>query len=436
MKAPTNKSLSWNILAAASPLALLVALAKNFAPEVLHNLPSKTTIASYGLFTAAGLLAFMQAHDYISSLPQRRMKVAFENTGLYIEKDAGIRLPRLKRKEKMPWGWRFHYSLPIGLCKSDLEKMREEIEAALEAEVNFAWNKGLIRADILQGEIPSKVAFKQPELEGEIPFTVGVGRAGLITADLTSCYHLLVAGQIGSGKSNFLHQLILSMLTARPDIKLYIIDLKKVEFAYLSGIATATKFTLKGSVEVLESLTKEMEWRKDFLSREGFVSAKEWRKANPDKKENLPYHVLVVDEFSQLCPVLSKGQKDRETRNYTHKLLTDLISTARSLGIQTVIATQYPHHEILPGAMKQNIPATVAFKCRTRVNSQVCLDNDRAADLPSPQEIPGRAIWQHIEEREVQTYFLPLEEARRLIKKNTLPRTPLPADNLPKKLKI
>jgi hypothetical protein len=33
--------------------------------------------------------------------------------------------------------------------------------------------------------------------------------------------------------------------------------------------------------------------------------------------------------------------------------------------------------------------------------------------LPSPTDIPGRAIWQHVEEREVQVMHLPMADARK-----------------------
>ena len=402
-KVPVNHSLSWSAIASASPLIILYTMARNFYTV---NLPPVSTMAGYGLLTASGVGGIIVAHDYISSIPARRMKVAFENCGIYVDREAGIRLPRLKRKEKMPWGWRLHYSLPIGLSKNDFHKNQEAIEAALDAEVNFSWRQGLIRADILMGKIPKEVDFELPDMRGEIPISVGMGREGLITADLASCPHLLVAGQTGAGKSNFLHQMIACLL--HHNIKVYIIDLKQVEFAYLSKSAVC-EHTLDGAIRTLEYLTAEMHRRMAFLARAGFVSAKEWRRANPDRKEELPYMVLVVDEFSQLSPVLSKADDDRKMRTYTHKMLVDLICLARSLGIHMVLATQRPDSDILPGQLKANMPATICFKVRNETNSKICLDNHRAADLP---DIPGRAIWQLAEQREVQTYYLPLEKAR------------------------
>ena len=430
-KAPTNSSLSWETLAALSPFAVLWSLYTNFGPMMgaTMSFPSPTKIIAYLMLTGCGIGGMVITHDYISSLPHRRLKVAFENCKIYIEREAGIRLPRLKARERKPWGWRFFYKLPIGLCKADLENMREEIEAALDAEVSFNWHKGLIRIDVLTGKIPVKVNFKPPEeMRGEIPFTVGKGREGLITADLASCPHLLVAGQTGAGKSNFLHQMIACLVGK---VQLHIIDLKQVEFAYMEQAANV-EHTLDGAIKTLEYLTKEMQKRMAFLSKQKFVSAKEWRAAHPEKAEELPYMVLVVDEFSQLSPVLSKDPDDKKVRSYAHKMLVDLICLARSLGIHLVLATQRPDRDILPGQLKANIPATICFKVRNQANSQICLDNDRATELPSPSEIPGRAIWQHDDEREVQTLFLPMAAAREIAFTSFLfPLPPPPPDNFP-----
>lgn len=404
-KAPVNSSLAYAVIAAGSQAALFYLLSRGLLPGVSFSLSGFAPTAG-ALCTGAAVT--MLLHDHISRNPVRRLKVAFENCGIYIQREAGIRLPELRGKKKLPTGWRLYYKLPIGLAKKHFDEKQEEIEAALDGEVSFAWRRGLLMVDVLQGEIPAEVGFELPEnMPGEIPFTVGYGREGLIMADLASCPHLLVAGQTGGGKSNFLHQMIASL---PEDIELYVIDLKEVEFAYLEKCA-CVESNLEGAIRTLEYLTAEMERRKKILKAAGCVSAKEYRQKNG--KDALSYKVLVVDEFSQLCPVLAKEKAEREAKSYAHKMLVDLICLARSLGIHIVIATQRPDADILPGQLKANIPATICFKVRNQINSWICLDNDRAVLLPSPTDIPGRAIWQHVEEREVQVMHLPMADARK-----------------------
>lgn len=223
---------------------------------------------------------------------------------------------------------------------------------------------------------------------------LGCSRAGEMFEDLTEWPHGLVAGQTYGGKSNFLHYLLLQ-LAHHDNCKLFIIDLKRMEFeAYRRHAWVA--YRLPEAVKILEYLYRAMQERMDILAAAGCVKIQEY-------DGDMPFHVLVVDEFSQVCPVLSKSPEDKKIRQYAHSLLVDLICLARALGIHIVIATQRPDAEILPGQFKANIPATVCFKVRNTINSRICLDNDRAAYLPA---IKGRCVYQFRSEYEMQVPYV------------------------------
>jgi hypothetical protein len=70
----------------------------------------------------------------------------------------------------------------------------------------------------------------------------------------------------------------------------------------------------------------------------------------------------------------------------------------------------------LPGQIKANIPATVAFKVREPVNSRILLgeENSSAATLPP---VPGRGIWQWQTETQFQAPWLSRAEAEELLKR-------------------
>lgn len=410
-KVPTNHSVSWEALAAASPLAVLWALVTNFSPGTLSLIPPPHMLGGYTLLAGSGMGALFMAHNWISSFPTRRLKVAFETCKLYVHKEAGIRLPRLqsKRTKKYDWGWWFYYSLPIGLCKTDFDQEREPIEAALDAEVNFAWEDGYLRIEVATGKIPKIVYYKLPDtLDGEIPFMIGIGRTGPIFADLAKLPHLLVGGTTGSGKSTFLLALVSTVMRLRPEVELHIIDRKQVEFSYLQGKIASMEHTIEGAVKTLEKLHSEMERRKALLANSGKRSVKAYRKAYPEEAGKLPYKVLIIDEYSQISTLLAHDKEEREVRAYCMKMVVDLACIARSLGIHVIVATQYPTAELIHNQLRANLNGRLVFKCEGAVNSEVCLGhgNFKAHKLPVTNETPGRAIWQHTEEREVQTYFL------------------------------
>jgi DNA segregation ATPase FtsK/SpoIIIE-like protein len=84
------------------------------------------------------------------------------------------------------------------------------------------------------------------------------------------------------------------------------------------------------------------------------------------------------------------------------------------VGIHAICATQRPDADAVPGQLKANLPATMAFRVRDPVNSRVLLGDGspQAASLPA---IPGRGIWQADVQVEVQTPWLSRDEAARLL---------------------
>lgn len=221
---------------------------------------------------------------------------------------------------------------------------------------------------------------------------------GEVISDLTEWPHLLVAGQTFGGKSNFLHFLLLQLANCE-NVKLFIIDLKRMEFELYKNHALVS-YRLPEVIRTLEYLHKEMNRRMDLLASYGCVKIQ-------DYEGEMPFNILVVDEFSQLCPQLATSKEDKKAREYAHSLLVDLICLARALGEHIIISTQRPDADILPGQLKANIPASIVFKVRNGVNSRICLDNDRAAYLP---EIKGRCIYQFQKELELQVPFVNIKQ--------------------------
>jgi S-DNA-T family DNA segregation ATPase FtsK/SpoIIIE len=94
------------------------------------------------------------------------------------------------------------------------------------------------------------------------------------------------------------------------------------------------------------------------------------------------------------------------------------LQQGRACGIHFVIATQRPEREVLKGSIKANIEYKVCFKVTNRVNSQIILDGDEAAELP---EVKGRAIFQKGKNIEVQTPYLSEKKTVSLIEKEIRP---------------
>ncbi|HEX8070800.1 MAG TPA: DNA translocase FtsK [Pyrinomonadaceae bacterium] len=201
--------------------------------------------------------------------------------------------------------------------------------------------------------------------------------------------HLLVAGATGSGKSVFLHALILSLLyKARPDeAKLILLDPKRVELNLYGGIphlATPIITDPRRAASVLKWAVAETERRYQLIAAWGARTADEFngevvrRNAAEHYDEHgapwptLPYLVIVIDELAELM---------QTNPAEVEEALTALARKERVVGIHLVIATQRPSADVLTGPIKANFPARVSFHVTSKLDSRVILDETGAEQL-------------------------------------------------------
>ena len=250
----------------------------------------------------------------------------------------------------------------------------------------------------------------------KVPVKLGVSRAGEEKIDLPDLPHMLVPGYTRSGKSNFLHTILIQLIR-NPNVRLYIIDMKRLEFEMYKEHAWVAH-EIDDVATLVDSLYNEMNLRMDFLAEVGVSKIQEFDQGKYEG--NIPYLVLIIDEFMQLSPKLEVDKKLQGFKAFIYSQLTHILAMAAALGIQVVIATQRPDKDVVQGPLKVNIPTTMCFRVRGKVNSDICLDNHLAAELPP---IRGRAIWQIGDtDREIQTYKLSIRVARDILQSVT-PRT-------------
>ena len=337
-----------------------------------------------------------------SETMQAMLEKGFESCRLGVmQKNGKPKLPKMVKKIKRPYGWRFIYSIPEGLSIIHFLKEKIALQTATNSELELWEEDGYLHIRALTHNLPRKIWFKPFEIPKNtiLPIPIGYSRGGLEIVDLVELPHLLVGGTTGAGKSVFLHGLTFT-LCHYPHVNVYVVDLKKLEFVhYKDHVTLAT--SLSDSLAAISSIRQEM-----FRRMEMFKNAKV---NNILKyKEKLPFIVLIIDEFAQLWP----QNKSDTTQIYglkkkCHSYLHDILSLARAVGIHCVISTQRPDRFILPGQLKGNLPATLAFRVRDITNAGV-LDTPLAALIPA--ELKGRAIWNYGVDREVQVMMFDPEK--------------------------
>ncbi len=224
--------------------------------------------------------------------------------------------------------------------------------------------------------------------------TVGLGKdiAGEpVVADLQKMPHLLVAGATGSGKSVAINAMILSLLyKSKPEsVRLIMIDPKMLELSVYEGIphllcpvvtdVSQAANALRWCVAEMERRYRLMSWVKT-RSVEGFNTLLEVarRAGEPlrepsegDEEEQgaelepLPRIVVVIDELADLMMVVGKK---------IETLIARLTQKARAAGLHLIVATQRPSVDVITGLIKANIPARMAFRVASQVDSRTILD--------------------------------------------------------------
>jgi S-DNA-T family DNA segregation ATPase FtsK/SpoIIIE len=88
--------------------------------------------------------------------------------------------------------------------------------------------------------------------------------------------------------------------------------------------------------------------------------------------EKLPYIVIIFDEFNDF--MLSYPKEITAA-------ITSLTQKGRAAGIHLVLATQRPDVKVITGTIKANIPARIALKTSSSIDSRTILDQIGAEDL-------------------------------------------------------
>lgn len=273
------------------------------------------------------------------------------------------------------------FQIPTGTKIHQLVKLGPELTAYAESVSPITVHAPIPGTNLFALDVPRTdfEAFRPQELwapsDAAVPLYMGKDAAGeAITLDLASCPHLLVSGATQSGKSVLMHSLLTGIVVNAPQVDLMLIDFKHVEFAVYAGasnLACPIVSEPEQAIDVLMNLQELMEARYCVLQRQGYVNILEYNAEHPD---NIARPVVVViDELADLM--------EGPLKNSAIPLLSSLLRKSRGAGIFFIVSTQHPAVRSIAGFIKANIPARVAFRTTSAVNSRVILDRTGAERL-------------------------------------------------------
>lgn len=235
-------------------------------------------------------------------------------------------------------------------------------------------------------EVPNKAAsivrlgslLAYPDFTGG-PLVFPIGRdvtGDPIFGNIEKLPHLLVAGATGSGKSIFMHSIIIPLLfkNSPQTLKMILIDPKRVELSIYDGIPHLISPVItegKKSIAVFRWAISEMDRRYQMLQNAGSRDIKSFNKAAKEE-DKLPYIVIMIDELADLMATYG-----REVEGY----IVRLAQMARATGIHLVLATQRPSVEVVTGLIKANITARTALQVASQIDSRTIIDSAGAEKL-------------------------------------------------------
>lgn len=252
----------------------------------------------------------------------------------------------------------------------------------------------------------------------EIPFGLSSDRniASLKITQESGQNSAVVIGIPGSGKSVFLHSLILNAaFKYSPDeLRMYLIDFSGVEFnAYaLGGLPHARVIAPEAErefgISILRELEEEGARRMELCRRYNVNSIVELRRVAPEIK--VPRLLVIIDEFQKL---FDEGN-DKISQEANAKIHI-IIQEFRKFGINLVLATQkLPANSLLPRDLIAN---RVVFKCAPNdFQALIFMENSREM----PRLRTGECIYNSesgasYDNTRVQGFFASKQEIDRLL---------------------
>lgn len=226
-------------------------------------------------------------------------------------------------------------------------------------------------------------------------------------ANLADLPHLLISGATNSGKSNFLHSFIISLLVNyNPEtLRLMLVDAKRVEFPVYNDVPhllTPVILEVVKTVDALKWCINEMDRRFELLVKSGQRNIVDYNEVN---KEKMPYIVFIVDELADLMVAAGKDAEASIIR---------ITQMARAVGIHLVLATSRPSMEVITGLIKANMPARIAFATASSEDSLMILDLKGAEKLLGKGDMLFTSA-EMIKPRRLQAPYISDEDIKKVV---------------------
>jgi DNA segregation ATPase FtsK/SpoIIIE, S-DNA-T family len=215
-----------------------------------------------------------------------------------------------------------------------------------------------------------------------VPMTIAIGvdlDGKLLEADLSdpNTCHFLVGGTTGSGKSEFLRSLLLSLLVRHPPTQLQIVlvDPKRVtfpEFEHMPWLFAPVVKDGEAAIALMQQLVDKMESRYQQFEQQRCSDLRSYNQQCPSLEKQLPRIVCIFDEYADFMA-------EKELAKALEQSIKRLGAMARAAGIHLIIATQRPEARVVTPLIRSNLPGRVALRTASTADSAIVLGGKELA---------------------------------------------------------
>jgi S-DNA-T family DNA segregation ATPase FtsK/SpoIIIE len=212
-------------------------------------------------------------------------------------------------------------------------------------------------------------------LDTPVKIVIGVDLDGkLVEADLSdpNTCHFLVGGTTGSGKSEFLRSLLLSLLYRHSpqQLKIALVDPKRVtfpEFEQMPWLLSPVVKDSEDAIALMEQLVSDMEQRYQLFEAAKCSHLDAYNQQQIQRQKSpIPRMVCIFDEYADFMA-------EKEVRNALELSIKRLGAMARAAGIHLIIATQRPEAGVVTPIIRSNLPGRVALRTASEADSAIIL---------------------------------------------------------------
>ena len=239
------------------------------------------------------------------------------------------------------------------------------------------------------------------------------------TLDTISHIHCFIIGQSGTGKSVFLHDVIVGAMAkySPEELELYLMDFKigGVEFNRYKNEKHVKALLVDNSdiqitLEILRDISNKMRERGKLLRASGVSNIVEYNQVNPDKK--MPRIVFIADECHVMFPTMNS--KDAKLYREISEILQKIAKEGRSQGVHLVLATQTIAQAEISSEILNNISDFYLLKCSPGDSERLVRGSvDTTSGLKT-----GQVLHHDIDNDVVfKSTYLPTPQALEIIKK-------------------